>query len=124
MLGGGTFIDQNKGLPGAYINFMSTAMAAEGAVKGAVAMPMELDWGLEQEVVKITREEFEKDSLLTLGYPRTAAKMLPFREMFRNASTVYVYRVNSGGSKASNDYAEARSVSYTHLDVYKRQGQS
>lgn len=108
MLGGGTFIDQNKGLPGAYINFMSAAMVAEGAVRGAVAMPMELDWGPEQEVVKITREEFEKDSLLALGYPRTAAKMLPFREMFRNASTVYVYRVNSGGSKASNDYAEAR----------------
>lgn len=108
MLGGGVFTKQNKVLPGAYINFMSAAMAADGTVRGTVAIPMELDWGPEREIVRITKEDFEKNSLLLLGYPGMAERMLPFRELFRNASVVYVYRVDSGGVKASNDYAEAR----------------
>lgn len=108
MLGGGVFTKQNKVLPGTYINFMSAAMVADGAVRGTVAIPMELDWGPERELVKITMEDFEKNSLLLLGYPGTAERMLPFRELFRNAGVVYVYRVDSGSVKASNDYAEAR----------------
>lgn len=45
-LGGGTFLTQNKELPGAYINFVSrTAAAAALSDRGIVTMPLELDWG-------------------------------------------------------------------------------
>lgn len=108
MLGGGVFTGQGKVLPGTYINFMSAAVPAGHPARGAVAMPMELKWGPEQEAVKVTKDDFEKGSLMALGYPRESVQMMPFREMFRNANVVYAYRLNSGGTKASNDHAEAR----------------
>ena len=44
-LGGGTFLTQNKVLPGAYINFISTAKAsATLSERGYGAMALELDW--------------------------------------------------------------------------------
>ena len=47
-LGGGTFISQNKVLPGAYINFVSVAQAsATLSDRGIVTMPLDLDWGAE-----------------------------------------------------------------------------
>ena len=47
-LGGGTFMTQNKVLPGAYINFVSRprAMGSLGE-RGVVCVGMELDWGRE-----------------------------------------------------------------------------
>lgn len=108
MLGGGIFTDQNKVLPGTYINFMSATAAGDSSVRGVVAMPLELAWGPELEVMKITQQDFEKESFGLLGYQKTAQQMLPFREMFRNATTVYAYRLNSGGTKASNDHGVAK----------------
>ena len=45
-LGGGTFLVQNKVLPGAYINFVSRprALGMLGE-RGIVCIGMELDWG-------------------------------------------------------------------------------
>ena len=108
MLGGGTYTKQNKILPGTYINFISAAAEKDSAVRGVVAMPMELSWGPERTVFEVTRDSFDEGSLAVLGYPRNAPQMLPFREMFRNAGRVYVYRLNNSGTKASNDYGEAR----------------
>ena len=45
-LGGGTFVTQNKKLPGSYINFVSAAKAsATLSERGYATMPLELDWG-------------------------------------------------------------------------------
>ncbi|HBF6506491.1 TPA: phage tail protein, partial [Clostridioides difficile] len=45
-LGGGTFVTQNKVLPGSYINFVSATRATSSlSDRGIVAMPLELDWG-------------------------------------------------------------------------------
>ena len=45
-LGGGTFLTQNKVLPGAYINFISVATASTNmSDRGYAAMGLELDWG-------------------------------------------------------------------------------
>ena len=50
-LGGGSFITQNKVLPGAYINFVSVASAsATLSDRGVVTMPLELDWGVEGQI--------------------------------------------------------------------------
>ena len=51
-LGGGTFVTQNKVLPGAYINFISTSNT--GVVfgeRGVCAAPLNLNWGVEDEVI-------------------------------------------------------------------------
>lgn len=46
MLGGGTWITQNKQIPGIYINVISKSRAtAEMADRGVAAMALELDWG-------------------------------------------------------------------------------
>ena len=45
-LGGGTFLTQNKVIPGAYINFVSAARSTAAlSDRGYCAMAMELDWG-------------------------------------------------------------------------------
>lgn len=108
-LGGGTFTAQNKELPGAYINFVSAASASVAlSDRGIATMPLELDWGVEGEVFEVTNEDFQKNSLKLFGYAFDSPKMLGLRDLFMGAKTLYAYRLNSGGVKASNTYAEAK----------------
>ena len=68
-LGGGTFVTQNKVLPGSYINFISLAKAsATLSDRGIAAMPLELDWGVEGAVFEVTKADFQKNSLEIFGY--------------------------------------------------------
>ena len=107
-LGGGTFLTQNKVLPGSYINFVSLARAnATLSSRGFVAMPLELDWGVDNEVFTVTREDFQKDSLKIFGYAYTHEKLKGLRDLFLNANTLYAYKLTSGGVKASNTFATA-----------------
>lgn len=106
-LGGGTFLTQNKILPGAYINFVSVSRAdAALSDRGTCAVPMELNWGADGEVFKVENGDFEKESLSIFGYSYESDELLKIREVFKNAKTLYIYRLNSG-VKASNSYAEA-----------------
>ena len=99
---------QNKKLPGAYINFVSVAAAsATLSDRGVATMPLELDWGKEGEVFEVTNEDFQKNTLKIFGYAYDHVKMKGLRDLFLNAKTLYVYRLNGGGTKASNTYAEA-----------------
>ncbi len=108
-LGGGTYTTQNKILPGAYLNFVSAARAgAAVSDRGIAALPLALDWGPEGEVIELTKEAFQKDSLCLLGYPYTAPQMLPLREVFRGAVKVLCCRLNTGTKKAQNAYATAK----------------
>ena len=108
-LGGGTFVAQNKVLPGAYINFVSLASASDTlSDRGIVTMPLELDWGVENEVFEVTNEDFQKNSIKIFGYPYDHEKMKGLRDLFKNINTLYAYRVNSGGVAASNTYATAK----------------
>lgn len=108
-LGGGSFTTQNKELPGAYINFISAAYANTAlSERGIVTMPLELDWGIEKEVFEVSNEDFRKNSQKIFGYPYDHDKMKGLRDLFMNAKTLYAYRLNSGGTKASNDYATAK----------------
>ena len=68
-LGGGTFITQNKVLPGTYINFISVNSASPSlSDRGVVTMPLELDWGIEDAIFEVTPESLEKDAVKLLGY--------------------------------------------------------
>lgn len=107
-LGGGTFLVQNKELPGAYINFVSAANAsATLSERGICTMPLELDWGVDGEVFEVTSGDFQKNSLKIFGYDYTNNKLKGLRDLFLNAKTLYAYKLNSGGKKAANTFAEA-----------------
>ncbi len=107
-LGGGTFLTQNKVLPGSYINFVSIKKASANlADRGYVTLPMELDWGVDSEVFEVTNGDFQKNSLSIFGYDYTSPKLKGLRDLFLNAKVLYCYRLNSG-IKASNIYAEAK----------------
>lgn len=107
-LGGGNFTTQNKELPGTYINFVSAASASAAlSGRGIATMPLELDWGKEGEVFEVTNEEFQKNSMKIFGYAFDDPKMKGIRDLFLGAKTLYAYRLNGGGEKASNTYASA-----------------
>ena len=108
-LGGGTWLVQNKVLPGSYINFSSIAKAsATLSDRGYAAAPFELSWGPENEVFAVTSGEFQKNSKAIFGYPYDHPKMLVLREIFLHATTVYCYRLGLGAVKATNDHASAK----------------
>lgn len=107
--GGGTFLSYNKVIPGAYINFISAAKATVNVSdRGFAAIAMELDWGVEGDIFKVENGDFQTDTLKLFGYDYTHEKMKPLRDLFMKAQTVYMYRLNGGGVKASNDYATAK----------------
>lgn len=108
-LGGGTWLTQNKILPGTYVNFSSVAKAsATLSNRGYAAAPFMLSWGPEGEVFSVTSGEFQKNSKKIFGYAYDHPKMLPMREIFLHATTVYCYRLGSGAVKAACDLAAAK----------------
>ena len=108
-LGGGTFASQNKILAGTYINFVSASKAtATVGDRGYAAMALELDWGPEGTIIEVTNGDFQKNSMTLFGYDYADEKMKGLRDLFANAKTLYTYRLNGGGAKASNTYATAK----------------
>lgn len=99
-LGGGTFLVQNKVLPGAYINFVSRprAMGSLGE-RGVVCIGMEMDWGREG-MLTVEAADFRTDSRALFGYDYLDEKMKDMRELFLHAKKVHLHRLN-GGKKAT-----------------------
>ena len=107
-LGGGTFVTQNKILPGAYINFISAKRATSSlSDRGIVAMPLELDWGIDEEAFQVTSDDFEKYSVKYFGYDYTHEKLKGLRDLFKNIRLGYFYKLNKG-VKASCSIATAK----------------
>lgn len=107
-LGGGTFVVQNKELPGAYMNFVSKSTASAAlSGRGIATMALELDWGREGEIFEVTNDNFQKNSLEIFGYEYASDKLKGLRDLFLNTRTFYAYRLNGKGKKAGNDLAEA-----------------
>ncbi|HBF0843849.1 TPA: phage tail sheath family protein [Clostridioides difficile] len=107
-LGGGTFVTQNKILPGSYINFISAKRATSSlSDRGIVAMPLELDWGIDEEIFTVTSDDFEKYSTKYFGYDYTHEKLKGLRDLFKNIRLGYFYKLNKG-VKASCTIAIAK----------------
>ncbi|HBF4438638.1 phage tail sheath family protein [Clostridioides difficile] len=107
-LGGGTFVTQNKVLPGAYINFVSATRATSSlSDRGIVAIPLELDWGIDEDVFQVTSDDFEKYSVKYFGYDYTHEKLKGLRDLFKNIRLGYFYKLNKG-VKASCTIAIAK----------------
>ena len=101
-LGGGTFLVQNKVLPGAYINFVSVPYAsATLSDRGYATIPLPMSWGPEGKIFTVELADFIKDSQKIFGHAYTAQELLPMREIFKHAKTVHFFRLNMGGKKAS-----------------------
>ncbi len=108
-LGGGTFIAQNKVLPGAYINFVSLAAAsATLSDRGIAAMGIASDWGISGEIFEVTSGDFQKNSLQLFGYSYDHENLKGLRDLFLNINKLYCYRLNGGGAKATCTYATAK----------------
>jgi hypothetical protein len=99
-LGGGTWLTQNKVLPGAYINFSSLSKAsATLSDRGIAAVAFPLDWGAEDKVLEITPDILQTDSVKYFGYAYNAPQLMPFRELFATGLIVlYWYRITSANS--------------------------
>lgn len=108
-LGGGTFLTQNKVLPGTYHNFVSAARAfANLSGRGYVGLPIALDWGVDDAVFTVTAEDLQKDSRKIFGYDYNDAKLKGIRDVFKNAITVYFYKLGEGATLAENTFATAK----------------
>lgn len=108
-LGGGTFLTQNKILPGAYINFISVANAsATLSDRGIATIPLDMNWGPENQVMTVELADFLKNSQKIFGYAYTADELKPMREIFKHAKTVYFFRLNVSGVKAANTFCTAK----------------
>lgn len=108
-LGGGSFTSQNKKLPGSYINFISlAASSASLSDRGIAALAIEMDWGVDGSVFEVTSGDFQKNSLKIFGYDFADEKLKGLRDLFKNARTLFTYRLNSGGQKATSDFGTAK----------------
>ena len=108
-LGGGTFVTQNKTLPGSYINFVSArAASASSGERGTAAIALELDWGAEGQLIDLSTEEFARNSLTVLGADYADDKLKGLRDVFKHAQRVFTYRLNGGGVKAANTFGTAK----------------
>lgn len=102
MLGGGSFLTQNKILPGSYINFVSknTGINVFGE-RGVVAIGIPMNWG--QYLIKeITKEDFMNNSLSLFGYEYNAPELISIREVFRNAKKIIFYNLNRNNASYSS----------------------
>ena len=117
--GGGTWVTQNKVIPGAYINVVSAGIASAAlSDRGIATMPLELDWGPEDKIFKVTTGDMQKYSKKIFGYGYTDEKMKGLRDLFAGGTLVlYAYRLNGGGVKAANDYAMAKYTGIRGNDI-------
>lgn len=108
MLGGGTYVSQNKLLPGAYFQFVSkSAATAALADRGVAAMALELNWGPDDVIFDIEVADFQKNSMKIFGYDYGAKELQCVRELLCHAKKIYLYKLTSGGTKAENEFATA-----------------
>ena len=120
-LGGGSFLTQNKILPGSYINFVSSGDSANiFGERGTGAIGIELDYftGDLQEIIVITKEDFLKNSLAIFGYEYSDEEVAWVKDFFKNGKTLIVGALNSNGAaKASNTYCTAKSYGQRGNDL-------
>lgn len=107
---GGTFLTHNKILPGAYINFISKARALGSlSDRGVAAIAFANNWCPENKVISITSEDFQTSAINIFGYDYSHEKLMPIREIFKNAKELKLYRLGKG-EVASNTIGGLRVI--------------
>lgn len=107
--GGGSFLTQNKILGGAYINFISKAVPSATLLdRGIVAFGFDLDWGVDDKIFEVTEADILKQSAELFGYDYASEKLAGVKDILKNSVKLYAYKLNNGGTKATNTYATAK----------------
>lgn len=115
--GGGTWTEQNKPLPGSYINFVKTSdVVTNNSGRGVVGIPYPLNKEA-GAVIEITAAEFETDSTDALGFANNSDAALPFREIFRHATKCIIYDLGENKT-AANAVAALEPYEFNVLAVY------
>jgi len=100
-MAGGTFKSQNKIRPGAYINFKAVAKPLSSlGTRGIVTMPVAMSWGAEITEL-LSTDLIDGKSLAKIGYTAFDEESQIFREALKNCYKAIVYRLDTGGTKAT-----------------------
>lgn len=100
MLGGGVYVTQNKTLPGSYINVVNASAAISSVgERGTVAIALPLGKAA-GTVIEIDRDDFYNSSEALLGKAYNSADVIALREIFCNATKVYIYDLGTSGTVA------------------------
>lgn len=76
--------------------------------RGRVAIPIELDWGSDDELIELNAETFAQDCKRLLGYDYNDPKLKNVIEAINGgATTVFLYKLNHG-EKAKGTFATAK----------------
>lgn len=111
-LGGGSFLVQNKVLPGAYINFISRPRAmGQLGERGTVCVGMEMDWG-KPGMQTVEAAEFRTESKRLFGYDSQQEQMKELREIFLHGARVKLYRLNGGKAATATEGALTVTAKY------------
>lgn len=109
MLGGGTYVTQNKVLPGAYINFVSASGTNSNlGERGIVALALPLSWGKDDEIFTVTAEDFRKKTLELFGFTYDSENAKGLRDLFKNITTLHCYKLMKDGNYATNSISKAK----------------
>lgn len=94
-MAGGKFTQQDKRLPGFYVNLASTRLnSIQTGLTGVVTMPLPLEFGANHQVVEVTADT---NLSRTFGYDVSTSKnMFYIQEALREASRVLVYNLATG----------------------------
>lgn len=100
---GGIFTAQNKVRPGAYIKFKAVQQPANNVgTRGIVAVPCMIPWLHDGTVVELLSTDLADGTCLAkTGCYGSEDEMQIVREALKNAYKAYVYKLNTGGTKAS-----------------------
>lgn len=111
-LGGGTFLVQNKVLPGAYINFISRPRAmGQLGERGTVCVGLEMDWG-KSGMQTVEAAEFRTESKRLFGYDSQQEQLKELREIFLHGAKVKLYRLNGGKAATATEGALTVTAKY------------
>ncbi len=111
-LGGGTFLVQNKVLPGAYINFISRPRAmGQLGERGTVCVGLEMDWG-KPGMQTVEAAEFRTESKRLFGYDSQQEQLKELREIFLHGAKVKLYRLNGGKTATATEGALTVTAKY------------
>lgn len=96
-MAGGNWEKQNKELSGAYFNFETDDLVVTGLdSRGAVVIPLKLDWGAVEEFIKVSPSTQFKET-----FGKDLKDILPIKEAFKGTGNVIVYNLNGEGDKAT-----------------------
>lgn len=96
-------------LPGARINVVAKERATSIlSPRGILAVPLELNWGAEDDIISFVSKDYTRDALYKFGYDYKSQELRDIDEMFKGATEILVARLNTGGQKAVCDLGEAK----------------